>query len=102
MPPELADRVEAILETEPEHPPPHVPFTQVEENDGAVHAAPASSATRKPAMAGAFALVLVETLTMQAGPLLTQRAIDKGILAKSTHVLVVDRRAVRDQPSSSA
>ena len=40
-------------------------------------------------MTGAFALVLVETLTMQAGPLLTQRAIDKGILAKSTQVLVV-------------
>ena len=88
VPPELADRVEAILETEPEHPRAHVPFTQVEEKT-APFTLRRFLATRKPAMAGAFALVLVETLTMQAGPLLTQRAIDKGILAKSTQVLVV-------------
>ncbi len=88
VPTELADRVEAILETEPEHPRAHVPFTQVEEKT-APFTLRRFLATRKPAMTGAFALVLVETLTMQAGPLLTQRAIDKGILAKSTQVLVV-------------
>ena len=88
VPAELADRVEAILETEPEHTKPHVPFTQVDE-----HEPPFTLrrflATRKGAMTGAFALVLVETLTLQAGPLLTQRAIDKGILAGSIEVLVV-------------
>jgi ATP-binding cassette, subfamily B, bacterial len=88
VPPELADRVEAILETEPEHPRAHVPFTQVEQKT-APFTLRRFLATRKPAMAGAFALVLVETLTMQAGPLLTQRAIDKGILAKSMQVLIV-------------
>ena len=88
VPTELAERVEAILDTEPEHPPAHVPFTQVEEKT-APFTLRRFLATRKPAMTGAFALVLVETLTMQAGPLLTQRAIDKGILAKSVQVLVV-------------
>ncbi len=96
VPPELADRVEAILETEPEHPRAHVPFTQVEETT-APFTLRRFLATRTPAMTGAFALVLVETLTMQAGPLLTQRAIDKGILAKSTQVLVVTCSALRDQ-----
>ncbi len=88
VPPELADRVEEILETEPEHTKPHVPFTQIDERE-APFTLRRFLATRKAAMAGAFALVLVETLAMQAGPLLTQRAIDKGILAKSTEVLVV-------------
>jgi ATP-binding cassette subfamily B protein len=88
VPPELADRVEAILETEPEHAKPHVHFTQIDERE-APFTLRRFLATRKAAMAGAFALVLVETLAMQAGPLLTQRAIDKGILAKSTEVLVV-------------
>ncbi len=88
VPPELADRVEEILETEPEHTKPHVHFTQIDERE-APFTLRRFLATRKAAMAGAFALVLVETLAMQAGPLLTQRAIDKGILAKSTEVLVV-------------
>ena len=61
VPPELADRVEAILETEPEHPRADVPFTQVEEKT-APFTLRRFLATRKPAMAGAFALVLVETL----------------------------------------
>ncbi len=88
VPPELLERVEAILDTEPAHPTAHVPFTQVEARE-APFTLRGFLGTRKPAMAGAFALVLVETLTMQLGPLLTQRAIDKGILAKSTQVLVV-------------
>ena len=88
VPPELADRVEEILETEPEHTKPHVHFTQIDERE-APFTLRRFLATRKAAMAGAFALVLVETLAMQAGPLLTQSAIDKGILAKSTEVLVV-------------
>ena len=88
VPSELAERVEAILETEPEHAKAHVPFSQVDERE-ARFTLRRFLATRKAAMAGAFALVLVETLSMQAGPLLTQRAIDKGIMAKSTQVLVV-------------
>ncbi len=88
VPTELAERVEALLETESEHTKPHISFSQVEERD-APFTLRRFLATRKAAMAGAFALVLVETLTMQAGPLLTQLAIDKGILAKSVAVLVV-------------
>ncbi len=88
VPPELLERVEAILETEPGHPTAHVPFTQIEQSE-APFTLRGFLGTRKPAMVGAFALVLVETFTMQLGPLLTQRAIDKGILAKSVHVLVV-------------
>ncbi len=88
VPTELAERVEAILETEPQHEAPHVSFTQIEER-GAPFTLRRFLATRRAAMVGAFALVLVETLSMQAGPLLTQRAIDKGILEQSMRVLVV-------------
>ncbi len=80
IPEELQRRVEEILDTEPEHPLESIPFTQV-----------AGDAEREPfqlrsflgrhrgAMLVAFALVVVETLALQAGPLLTQIGIDHGI-----------------------
>ena len=88
VPPELADRVEAILETEPEHPTRTSRSPRSRRRRRRSRCA-GSSRPASPRWPAAFALVLVETLTMQAGPLLTQRAIDKGILAKSTQVLVV-------------
>jgi len=87
IPPELRRRVDRILAREPEHPRSRVDFSR-------------SRWDRRPftlrrflaphwlALAGAFALVVVETLTLQAGPLLTQIAIDRGIEAGRKDVLV--------------
>ena len=60
--PELADRVEAILETEPEHPSRARPRSPRSSDETAPFTLRRFLATRKAAMAVAFALVLVETL----------------------------------------
>jgi ATP-binding cassette, subfamily B, bacterial len=90
VPPELQAKVERLVATEPEHPDEDVPFTQVFDD-----------AARRPfrlrsflgrhrgALLVAFALVIVETLAQQAGPLLTQIGIDHGITESDTTVLVV-------------
>ena len=57
MPPELADRVEEILETEPEHPKPARPRSPRSTSETAPFTLRRFLATRKAAMAGAFALV---------------------------------------------
>jgi ATP-binding cassette subfamily B protein len=79
--------VDRILAREPEHPRPRVDFSR-------------SRWDRRPftlrrflaphwlALAGAFALVVLETVTLQAGPLLTQIAIDRGIHAGRADVVV--------------
>ena len=87
VPTELVDRVEDILATEPDHPAPDIHFTQIE-HDEAPFTLRRFLSTRRAALLGAFALVGIETLAAQAGPLLTQRAIDNGIMAASTSVLV--------------
>ena len=87
VPPELQDGVEHILKHEPHHPDPVVHY------DPAVY-------DRKPftlrrflaghrwGLLGALAIVLFETLTLQAGPLLTQIGIDHGIAKNQLAVLV--------------
>ncbi|MCH2411810.1 MAG: hypothetical protein MK189_02390, partial [Acidimicrobiales bacterium] len=87
VPGDLAGRVEAVLEHEPEHPDPVVDFSH-------------SRWDRRPfglrtflrphaaGLALAVLLVVVETALMHLGPLLMQRGIDRGVLAKDTGVLV--------------
>ncbi len=88
VPAELADRVEAILDAEPEHPEPDVHFTQ---RESGVRPLTLRNflAPHRLGLLGAFALVTLETITLQLGPLLTQIGIDKGVSEKDTHVLVV-------------
>ena len=81
VPPELASRAAAVLEREPTHPEPDEVFAPA-----TTDATPAEPFTLrsflKPvagAVAVAFGLVVVETITLQAGPLLTQIGIDQGI-----------------------
>ena len=88
MPSELADRAEAILASEPDHPAPEVEFSP-------------STWDREPftlrrflwphrrGLAGAFALVVVETVALQAGPLLTQIGLDRAIVPKDFGVLIM-------------
>lgn len=86
MPSELAERAEQILADEPEHVVAEVPFS-------------AAVFDREPftlrrfleghrlGLLGAVALVIVETLTLQAGPLLTQVGLDRGIMPRNLSVL---------------
>ncbi|MUN38009.1 ABC transporter ATP-binding protein [Actinomadura litoris] len=90
VPPEMRPGVERLLETEPEHPDPEVVFEHgTPDPDGA-----GLSLRRLVRPYGALALlagvlVIVEAVTLQAGPLLTQIGIDDGITAKDFGVLVV-------------
>ena len=87
LPGDLSDRLEAVLEREPEHPdpvvefdyyqPPRPPFTLR-----------SFLAPFKWALAGAFLLVVIETLALQVGPLLTQIGIDEGVGEGDLGVLV--------------
>jgi ATP-binding cassette subfamily B protein len=89
IPPELAARAERILAREPEHPEPEVVFAQTPAED---ERRPFTLRTflwpHRRALAVAFVLVVVETLALQAGPLLTQIGIDRGIVEGDLGVLV--------------
>ncbi len=87
VPAELADRAKKILDEEPDHGTPAVEFSQ-------------SDYAREPftlrhflgpkrvQIGLAIALVTIETLALQAGPLLTQLGVDRAILPKNTGLLV--------------
>jgi ATP-binding cassette, subfamily B, bacterial len=90
IPEELARKVDKALAGEPEHPDEHVPFTQVAgEAEHRPFTLRSFLGRHRLALAGAFALVVLETLAQQAGPLLTQIGIDHGISANDTRTLVV-------------
>jgi ATP-binding cassette, subfamily B, bacterial len=87
VPGKLGGEVDKVLEREPEHPEPDVRFER-------------ASWDRRPftlrtflrphavALTGAFLLVVVETIALQAGPLLTQIGIDHGVVDGDRGVLV--------------
>lgn len=88
VPGPLQDAVEKAIEREPEHPEPVVVFDR-------------ASYDRRPftlrtflrpelrSLSGVFVLVLLETIFLQAGPLLTGIGIDDGIAKGDKQVLVV-------------
>jgi len=88
IPSELADGVARTLAREPSHPDPDASFT---------HQPPASRRvsigyllSRHPrALIVAMALIVAETLSIQAGPLLTQIGIDSGIVARNAGMVVL-------------
>jgi ATP-binding cassette subfamily B protein len=88
VPAELREAADRILATEPEHPAPDVRF------DPAGHDRRPFTLRRflgghRWRMAAAFVLVVVETLALQAGGLLTQQGIDRGIIPGDTGVVVL-------------
>ena len=87
IPSELKERAEAILEREPDHPDPELTFSQVV-LDRRPFTLRSFLGGHRRAMVLAFLLVVVETLALQAGPLLTEIGIDDGIAKGSTGVLV--------------
>jgi len=88
VPEELRERAEAILAREPTHPEPTVRYSP-RIADRRPFTLRRFLAGHRAILAGAAALVVVETIAFQAGPLLTQRGIDRGVLGKSFHTLVV-------------
>lgn len=87
IPEELRERVDAELAAEPDHEVDAPRFTQHPTERGLPTVARLLAPERR-ALAGAGALVLVETAATQAGPLLVKIGIDDGIRAGAPRVLV--------------
>ncbi len=87
VPEELADRVQAILDAEPEHAEPVVEFSHVHA-DRRPFTLRSFLRPHRTGLVAAFVLVVVETMAVQAGPLLTQVGIDHGVLDRDRGTLV--------------
>lgn len=87
VPQELQERVDALLDTEPEH-----DVTPVEFSQAAWDRRPFTLrrfiGEKRNAVAGAFVLVVLETLMVTSGPFLTGEAIDRGIVPGDEGALV--------------
>jgi ATP-binding cassette subfamily B protein len=88
MPSELAERAEQILGEEPEHDTPDVEFSQ-HDYDREPFTLRRFLAPHRAALAVAVALVVVETVAFQAGPLLFQIGLDRAIVPRRPGVLIV-------------
>jgi ATP-binding cassette subfamily B protein len=87
IPEELAERAQAILDSEPPHPDPDVIYRPRVQDERPLTLR-RFLAPHRWGLAGAMALVVIETIAAQAGPLLTQIGIDRGIEAGNRSVLV--------------
>ena len=81
IPPEMMAGVERLLAKEPEHPEPVVEFSNVPPKDQKGFTLRTLLRPHWWALVVGIFLVAIETVTLQIGPQLTQRAIDKGMLA---------------------
>jgi ATP-binding cassette subfamily B protein len=88
VPAELRERAEAILATEPTHAEPDVHFDPVH-SDRRPFTLRRFLAGHRLGLFGAFVLVVVETLALQAGGILTQQGIDRGIAQGDRGVVVL-------------
>ena len=88
VPAELRERADAILTTEPEHPDPAVHFDPVG-TDRRPFTLRRFLEGHRGALFGALLLVVLETLALQAGGLLTQQGIDHGITPGRVDVVVI-------------
>jgi ATP-binding cassette subfamily B protein len=87
VPPEMQSRVDKLVKDEPDHSDERVPYEPV-----AVEQRPFTLrqllAPQRTALLASVALVVLETVALQAGPLLTQVAIDDGIRAANRTVVI--------------
>src|SRR6188472_3625809 len=88
IPEELRDGVEKIVAAEPEFADEHVPFSHVGWDRNRLTLRRFLSPHKWALVLGIF-LVLFETASLQAGPILTQIGIDKGIREGDIQVVVV-------------
>jgi ATP-binding cassette subfamily B protein len=87
VPGELGRRIDEVLADEPDHAEPDEVFEQ-SEGPQPEFTLRSFLKPHRGAMAVAFVLVVIETVALQAGPLLTQIGIDDGVTAKNTDVLI--------------
>jgi ATP-binding cassette subfamily B protein len=88
VPGKLGEQIDKVLADEPTHPEPHVHFDRARWN----HRPFTLRSFLRPhatALSLALLLVVVETIALQAGPLLTQIGIDDGVRQGDRHVLVM-------------
>ena len=88
IPTEMADRARELLGAEPEHPEPVVEFSHKQPKVRSLTMR-GFLAPYKPQLVLACLLVILETLALQSGPLLTQIGIDHGVLPRRFGVLFV-------------
>ena len=88
VPGHLQANVDAVLEREPDHPDPAIRFHHRFEA-GPDFSLRSFLWPHRWRLAGALALVILESVALQAGPLLTQIGIDDGVLPGNRSVLVV-------------
>ncbi len=88
MPSELADAATKILESEPDHPDADIAFSQ-SDYDREPFTLRRFLSPHRRGLLGAMALVVLETLALQAGPLLTQIGLDRAILPGDASVLIL-------------
>lgn len=89
VPGNLRDRVEQALASEPEHPDPALSWSHTSDTDDQRFGLRRFLWPHRYRLAAAFALVAVETVAIQLGPVLTQIGVDDGIVAGDRRVLVV-------------
>ncbi|MFV0525761.1 MAG: ABC transporter ATP-binding protein [Acidimicrobiales bacterium] len=88
VPSELADGAKRILAEEPDHPPEHIPFSQ-SDYDRRPFTLRTFLRPHRAALALAVALVVVETVAFQAGPLFIQIGLDRGITPRHFDTVLV-------------
>ena len=88
VPGDLRARVERVLAEEPDHPDPIVHWSREPDEADRRFGLGRFLWPHRYRLAGAFALVAVETVAIQMGPVLTQIGVDDGILARDRRVLV--------------
>jgi ATP-binding cassette subfamily B protein len=87
IPPEMMAGVQKLLADEPEHPEPVIEFSNVAPADQKGFTLGRLLRGHRLALAVGIVLVAIETVTLQVGPQLTQRAIDRGMLARDFGVV---------------
>lgn len=86
IPVEMTEKAEAILAEEPEHPNEEVSFEHSPQPEAPLSLIRMLSPHRRQVLV-VLGLVIAETLTLQAGPLLTQIGIDEGIIPRRFDLL---------------
>ncbi len=88
MPSELSELAQQILAAEPDHPVAAVAFSQTD-YDRRPFTLRRFLRPHRWGLVGSVGLVVLETLAMQAGPLLTQIGLDRAIVPRDPSVLIV-------------
>ncbi|HEX7168023.1 MAG TPA: ABC transporter ATP-binding protein, partial [Acidimicrobiales bacterium] len=88
VPAEMVPLVEGLLAGEPEHPAPNVSFSNIAPPDQKGFTLRRLLRPHWSAIAVGVLLVVVETVSLLSGPLLTQRAVDRGMLRNDFGLVV--------------